>query len=62
MLRIPKLSADELWKNKTEKIVFSRLTQDAELFILTYGSLVFQLVKDLEEPALVNKQLDKMFL
>lgn len=53
MLRIPKLSGDEIWKNKTEKI-------DAELFILTYGSLVSQLVKDLEEPNLVNKQLDKM--
>jgi hypothetical protein len=45
--------ADDIWKHKTEKI-------DAELFILTYGSLVAQLVKDLEDPQLVNKQLEKM--
>eukprot|EP00039_Didymoeca_costata_P028911 m.22535 g.22535 ORF g.22535 m.22535 type:complete len:176 (-) comp7409_c0_seq3:1186-1713(-) len=31
-----------------------------ELFTLTYGALVAQLVKDYEEPAEVNKQLDKM--
>lgn len=49
-----KVSGDEIWKNRTEKI-------DAELFILTYGSLVAQLVKDLEESKLINKQLDKMY-
>ncbi|KAI8895131.1 NO signaling/Golgi transport ligand-binding domain-containing protein [Globomyces pollinis-pini] len=53
MLKVPKLTGDEIWKSKTEKI-------DAELFVLTYGSLVSQLVKDLEDPILVNKQLDKM--
>ncbi|KAJ3310875.1 transport protein particle 22 kDa subunit [Boothiomyces sp. JEL0838] len=53
MLKIPKLSGDEIWKNKTEKI-------DSELFILTYGSLVAQLYKDLEDPTLMNKQLEKM--
>jgi trafficking protein particle complex subunit 3 len=62
MLRLSKLSGDEIWKNKTEKIVISIVyLKDAELFILTYGSLVAQLVKDLEEPGLINKQLDKMF-
>jgi len=31
-----------------------------ELFTLTYGSLVAQLIKDYEEPSEVNKQLEKM--
>jgi len=31
-----------------------------ELFTLTYGSLVAQLIKDYEEPTEVNKQLEKM--
>lgn len=34
--------------------------QNAELFALTYGSLVVQLIKDYEDYAEVNKQLDKM--
>eukprot|EP00126_Sphaerothecum_destruens_P007698 Sdes_comp19953_c0_seq1m12460 len=33
---------------------------NAELFTLTYGSLVSQLVKDFEDDAAVNTQLDKM--
>ncbi|BGP45557.1 hypothetical protein JCM10450v2_001376 [Rhodotorula kratochvilovae] len=33
---------------------------NAELFTLTYGALVVQLVKDYEDYAEVNKQLDKM--
>ena len=64
MLKVPKLSGEEIWKNKTEKIVCILLElndQDAELFTLTYGSLVAQLVKDLEEPDLINKQLEKMY-
>ncbi|XP_015750945.1 PREDICTED: trafficking protein particle complex subunit 3-like [Acropora digitifera] len=32
----------------------------AELFVLTYGALVAQLVKDYESDEEVNKQLDKM--
>ncbi|GAB5588555.1 transport protein particle 22 kDa subunit [Umbelopsis nana] len=44
---------EDVWKNKVEKI-------NAELFTLTYGSLVVQLIKDYEDYAEVNKQLDKM--
>ena len=33
----------------------------SDLFSLTYGSLVFQLVKDLENAEDVNKQLDRMY-
>lgn len=42
-------------------VSFSHLyTQSAELFILTHGALVAQLVKDYESDDEVNKQLDKM--
>lgn len=34
--------------------------QNAELFSLTYGALVVQLIKDYEDYGEVNKQLDKM--
>ena len=34
--------------------------QSGELFTLTYGALVGQLVKDYESDAEVNKQLDRM--
>ena len=37
-----------------------RLYQNAELFILTYGSIVAQLCNEFEEYAEVNKQLDRM--
>lgn len=43
---------DQLW-NRMPKI-------SSELFTLTYGSLVMQLVKDYEEPKYINAQLDKM--
>jgi UTP-glucose-1-phosphate uridylyltransferase len=33
---------------------------NAELFTLTYGSLVMQLIRDFEDIALVNEQLEKM--
>ena len=36
------------------------LVQNAEIFTLTYGSLVRQLLADLEEVEAVNKQLDTM--
>lgn len=36
--------------------------QNAELFTLTYGAIVRQLLTDLEEVDEVNKQLDQMYL
>ncbi|KAJ2000652.1 hypothetical protein GGI04_003350 [Coemansia thaxteri] len=48
-----KTIGEDAWKNNVEKV-------NAELFIFTYGSLVVQLVKDYEDYAAVNKQLDKM--
>ncbi|KAF9433491.1 hypothetical protein BGZ76_009395, partial [Entomortierella beljakovae] len=50
-----KTIGDEIWKNKVEKI-------NAELFTLTYGSIVAQLVKDYEDFNEVNKQLEKILL
>ncbi|KAF9475853.1 TRAPP I complex [Pholiota conissans] len=44
---------EELWKGRTEKI-------NAELFALTYGALVVQLIQDYEDYEEVNKQLEKM--
>ncbi|RHZ82850.1 hypothetical protein Glove_103g51 [Diversispora epigaea] len=44
---------EDVWKNRVEKI-------NAELFTLTYGSIVAQLVKDYEDYQEVNKQLEKM--
>ncbi|KTW32199.1 TRAPP complex core subunit BET3 [Pneumocystis jirovecii RU7] len=43
---------DEFWK-KSEKV-------NAELFVLTYGSIVAQLCKEYDDYAQVNKELDKM--
>ena len=36
--------------------------QNAELFTLTYGAIVRQLLTDLEEVDEVNKQLDQMYI
>ncbi|KAF9526989.1 transport protein particle complex subunit [Crepidotus variabilis] len=44
---------EDLWKGRTEKI-------NAELFALTYGALVVQLIQDYEDYDEVNKQLEKM--
>ncbi|KAF8637397.1 hypothetical protein AX17_002892 [Amanita inopinata Kibby_2008] len=44
---------EDLWKVRTEKV-------NAELFALTYGALVVQLIQDYEDYAEVNKQLEKM--
>lgn len=67
-----KAIGEDLWKGRTEKIVcLIRLdireldpdllgTQNAELFALTYGALVVQLIQDYEDYAEVNKQLEKM--
>lgn len=41
-----------MWK-RSDKI-------NAELFAMTYGAVVLQLIKDFEDLAEVNKQLDKM--
>lgn len=43
----------------TSQFLFS-FSQNAELFTLTYGALVAQLIKDFEEVDEVNKQLEKM--
>ncbi|KIM48906.1 hypothetical protein M413DRAFT_438081, partial [Hebeloma cylindrosporum] len=44
---------EDLWKGRSEKI-------NAELFALTYGALVVQLIQDYEDYEEVNKQLEKM--
>jgi len=48
-----KAIGEDIWKGRTEKI-------NAELFALTYGALVVQLVQDYEDYAEVNTQLEKM--
>lgn len=42
------------------KYNISLFVQSGELFTLTYGALVAQLVKDYETDEEINKQLDKM--
>jgi hypothetical protein len=54
MAKQHKSQGDDVWKTKVEKI-------NAELFALTYGSLVAQLVKDYEDYNQVNIQLEKMY-
>ncbi|KAJ7172271.1 transport protein particle complex subunit [Mycena filopes] len=44
---------EDLWKGRPEKV-------NAELFALTYGALVVQLIQDYEDYSEVNKQLEKM--
>ncbi|EDR14903.1 transport protein particle complex subunit [Laccaria bicolor S238N-H82] len=44
---------EDLWKGRSEKI-------NAELFALTYGALVVQLIQDYEDYDEVNNQLEKM--
>lgn len=48
-----KTSADEIWKNKVDKTL-------AELFALTYGTVVAQLCRDLELMEAVNAELAAM--
>ncbi|PCH38182.1 TRAPP I complex [Wolfiporia cocos MD-104 SS10] len=48
-----KAIGEDIWKGRTEKI-------NAELFALTYGALVVQLIQDYEDYAEVNRQLEKM--
>ncbi|TPX50341.1 hypothetical protein SeLEV6574_g00936 [Synchytrium endobioticum] len=62
------VTPDELWKSRIEKILTllthahcpPPIPQNGELFSLTYGSVVAQLIKDYEDYGQVNKQLDKM--
>ncbi|CAO1617222.1 unnamed protein product [Sympodiomycopsis kandeliae] len=46
-------AGEDAWKNRTEKV-------SGELFTMTYGALVVQLIKDYQDYAEVNKQLDRM--
>ncbi|KZV73422.1 BET3 family protein [Peniophora sp. CONT] len=48
-----KAIGEELWKTRTDKI-------NAELFAMTYGALVVQLIQDYEDYSEVNTQLEKM--
>jgi hypothetical protein len=48
------LVGDELWK-RSDHI-------SSELFALTYGTLVVQLIKDYEDYDEVNTQLEKMYV
>lgn len=59
---------EDLWKGRTEKIVRARppvslLPANSlrmQLFALTYGALVVQLIQDYEDYDEVNKELEKM--
>lgn len=42
------------------EFILSVFFQNTEVFTMTYGALVVQLIKDYEDYAEVNKQLDKM--
>lgn len=46
---------EELWRQNPSKV-------NSELFSLSYGALVVQLVKDYEDYAQVNVQLEKMYV
>ena len=49
-----KVTGEEIWKNKTEKI-------NTELFALTYGALVAQLFEDYDNDySLINERLFSM--
>ncbi|KAL1744561.1 NO signaling/Golgi transport ligand-binding domain-containing protein [Schizophyllum fasciatum] len=48
-----KTIGEDLWKSRSEKI-------NAELFAMTYGALVAQLVQDYEDYQEVNRQLERM--
>ena len=47
--------------NQLGKTVFSKVEKaNSELFSLTYGAIVMQLLKDFEEVDATNEQLEKM--
>lgn len=49
----------ESWVNSYDNWFW--IVQNAELFTLTYGAIVRQLLTDLEEVEEVNEQLDQMY-
>lgn len=57
-----KTIGEDLWRQNADKVVCRSLSslQNAELFTLTYGALVVQLIKDYEDYEQVNIQLEKM--
>lgn len=52
--------ATGLWHGMTRGADAPAVAKNGELFALTYGSLVTQLIKDFEDLKLVNQQLDSM--
>ena len=54
------MSSAQNLKGLGESIWRTMPKMNAELFTLTYGSLVMQLIRDFEDIALVNEQLEKM--
>ena len=65
METIVRLPAAEFSASKSRKYDimrngFYRVLQNSEIFTLTYGSIVRQLITDLEDLEEVNKQLDTM--
>lgn len=52
-MRQYKSVGEELWRQNPNKV-------NSELFSLTYGALVVQLIKDFEDYEQVNIQLEKM--
>ena len=48
--------------SKSHTKIASLFFQNGELFTLTYGALVAQLLRDYEDDEEVNKQLEKMFV
>ena len=52
------LSIDHL--NHDLSCVCTLVAQNAELFTLTYGAMVMQLIQDFEDVGAVNKQLESM--
>jgi hypothetical protein len=59
-LPAPGYSASKYSKYDIMRNEFYRVLQNSEIFTLTYGSIVRQLITDLEDLEEVNKQLDTM--
>ena len=59
-LPAPGYSASKYSKYDIKRNEFYRVLQNSEIFTLTYGSIVRQLITDLEDLEEVNKQLDTM--
>lgn len=52
---------EELWKKAEKAVVRFLIFKNADLFSLGYGSLVIQMVQDLEDLDLVNAQLTSLY-